>query len=178
MQGHMARPRTSAFVGVSLDGFLARPDGAIDWLKPFEGEEHGYTTFFDSVDTIVIGRRTYDFVLTIPWPYGRKRCVVMTHRAMAGQHGERAFAGDPAALLAELEADGARRVYVDGGAVVRSFLAARLLDDLTMTIVPSLIGEGLPLFGGVKVESGLVLEEVKSFGGKMVQLRYRMPIAG
>jgi dihydrofolate reductase len=171
----MARPRTSAFVGVSLDGFLARPDGSLDWLTPFEGEEHGYKSFFESIDTLVIGRKTYEFVLTIPWPYGGKRCIVMTHRPLVSRNGERAYAGEPAGLLLQLEAEGARHVYVDGGAVIRAFLAAGLLDDLTMTIVPSLIGEGLPLFGGVKLESGLVLEEVKSFNDKLVQLRYRMP---
>lgn len=174
----MARPRTSTFVGVSLDGFLARPDGSIDWLTPFEGEEHGYVPFFESIDTLVIGRKTYDFVLTLKhWPYGDKRCIVMTHRAVRGQNGERAFAGEPAALLAQLASEGARHVYVDGGVVIRSFLASGLLDEMTITMVPSLIGEGLPLFGGVKLESGLVLEQVKSFGRGMVQLRYRMPKA-
>jgi len=175
----MARPRTSAFVGVSLDGYLARPDGSVDWLQPFEGEEHGFAAFFDSVDTLVIGRKTYDFVLALlasgqPWMYRGKRCVVMTHRPLPGRNGERAYAGDPAPLVAQLEAEGARHVYVDGGAVIRTFLAAGLLDEVTLTIVPSLIGEGLPLFGGVKLESGLSLDGVKSFGNRLVQLRYRL----
>jgi dihydrofolate reductase len=159
---------------VSLDGFLARPDGSIDWLTPFEGDDNGYVPFFASIDTLVIGRKTYEFVQTIDWPYAGKRCVVMTHRDISGQHGERAYAGEPAALLAELEAEGARHVYVDGGMVIRSFLAAGLLDELTVTFVPSLIGEGLPLFGGVKLESGLVLEQVKPIGDRMVQVRYRI----
>jgi dihydrofolate reductase len=178
----MARPRTSAFVGVSLDGFLARPDGSIDWLEPFEGEEHGYAGFFDSVDTLVIGRKTYEFVLTMlgrgqPWPYRGKRCIVMTHRALEGQNGERAYTGEPAGLLAQLATEGARHIYVDGGVVIRAFLVAGLLDELTITVVPSLIGEGLPLFGGVKLESGLALEQVKSFGNRLVQMRYRLPRA-
>jgi dihydrofolate reductase len=170
----MARPRTSAFVGVSLDGFLARPDGSIDWLTPFEGEDNGYGPFIASIDTLVIGRKTYEFVQTIPWPYEGRRCIVMTHRDVGGEHGERAYAGEPGVLLAKLEREGARHVYVDGGAVIRAFVAAGLLDDLTVTFVPSLIGEGLPLFGGVKLETGLVLDEVKSIGGKLVQVRYRI----
>jgi dihydrofolate reductase len=165
---------------MSLDGFLARPDGSIDWLAPFEGEEHGYAVFLDSVDTLVIGRKTYEFVLSMlssgkPWPYRGKRCIVMTHGAVRGENGERSYSGEPTGLLAQLEAQGARHVYVDGGVVIRGFLAAGLLDELTITVVPSLIGEGLPLFGGVKLEAGLALEQVKTFGDRMVQMRYRLP---
>jgi dihydrofolate reductase len=175
----MARPRTSTFVGISLDGFLARLDGSLDWLKPFEGTEHGYTAFFETVDTLAIGRGTYDFVLGmlrsgLPWPYGGKRCVVMTHRPVEGQHQERAFAGEPKDLLEELGKQGARHVYVDGGVVIRSFLACGLLDEITVSIVPVLIGAGLPLFGGVALESGLRLEQARSFENGIAQLHYRV----
>src|SRR5437868_3725648 len=122
-----SRPRTSGFVGVSLDGFLARPDGAIDWLAPYEGVEHGYRAFFDSIDSIVVGRKTYEFVLGMvasghAWPYAGKRCIVMTHRPIEARNHERAFAGEPAALLDDLGAGGARHVYIDGGVVIRTFL--------------------------------------------------------
>src|SRR5579859_5719327 len=123
----MKRPRTSAFVGVSLDGFLARKDGSIDWLKPFEGEEHGFTEFFASIDTLVIGRKTYDFVLSMVepgkvWFYQDKRCRVMTHRRLDAKYGERACSGEPSRLMDELAKDGSRHVYVDGGEVIRLFL--------------------------------------------------------
>ena len=178
----MSRPRTSAFVGVSLDGFLARPDGMIDWLEPFGDVEHGYSAFIDTVDTVVEGRNTYEFVRRMvdsgrPWPYQGKRCVVMTHRAVEGRNQERAFAGEPATLLDQLAAEGARHVYVDGGVVIRSFLAAGLLDQLTLSVVPSLIGAGMPLFGGVRLESGLTLEHATSFSNGIVQMRYRAPSA-
>jgi dihydrofolate reductase len=174
--------RTSAFVGVTLDGFLARPDGAIDYLKPYEGEEHGFTDFFATVDTLLMGRMTYDWVASWlaqgnAWPYDGKRVFVTTHRPLDGGHGERAVAGEPAALLAQLEPEGAQHVYVDGGVVIRDFLDAGLLDTLTMTIVPCLIGAGRALFGGVRMESGLVLDEVKQHAKGMVQLRYRCPRA-
>jgi dihydrofolate reductase len=176
----MPRPKTSAFVGASLDGFLARPDGSVDWLDPFHGEENGYTAFFDSVDTLVVGRKTYDFVQGFtrpgqPWLYKGKRCVVMTHRPVSGANGERAYAGEPGPLLEELGASGARHVYVDGGAVIRAFLAANLLDELTVTLVPVLIGEGLPLFGGVTTAQPLALERTVTLTKGMAQLRYRIP---
>jgi dihydrofolate reductase len=174
---NMARPRTSTFVGVSLDGFLARADGSIDWLSPFEGEEHGYRVFIDSVDTVVIGRRTYEFVRQMlasgmVWPYAGKRCVVMTHHPIESRNGERSFAGESATLLRELETAGAQHVYVDGGVVIRGFLAAGLLDQLTVSVVPVLVGNGFPLFGGVRLESGLTLEGATSFKNGLVQMRY------
>jgi len=173
----MTRPRTSGFVGVSLDGFLARSDGSIDWLKPFEGEDHGFHAFFATVDTVVFGRRTYEFVLSmlssgLAWPYADRHCVVMTHQPIQQKNGERRFDGEPSALLLDLEAAGAQHVYVDGGVVLRSFLAAGLLDQLTVSVVPVLLGTGFPLFGGVSLESGLTLENSTSFKNGLVQMRY------
>src|SRR5579859_5461990 len=135
----MKRPRTSAFVGVSLDGFLARKDGSIDWLKPFEGEEHGFTEFFASIDTLVIGRKTYDFVLSMvepgkPWFYQGKRCLVMTRGTLAPKYGERASKEQPSRLLDALAKEGSRHVYIDGGEVIRLFLKAGLLDEMTVTV--------------------------------------------
>jgi dihydrofolate reductase len=173
----MSRPRTSTFVAMSLNGFLARSDGSVDWLERFQGEEHGYRAFFESVDTLVLGRRTYDFVLTMvgarsPWPYSGKRCVVMTHRHVEGRNQERSFEGEPSVLLDQLTAEGARHVYVDRGVVIRSFLAAGCLDHLTVSVVPCLLGTGFPLFGGVRRETGLGLVSATSFKNGLVQLQY------
>ncbi len=175
----MTRPLTTAFVGVSLDGFLARPDGSVDWLSPFEKVDHGYQAFMDSVDTLAVGRSTYDFVISmlrtgLSWPYPGKRYVVVTHRPIEAAHGERAFEGEPSALLESLQREGARHVYVDGGRVIRSFLSEGLLDHLVISIVPVLLGEGLPLFGGIRVDEGLVLEKAVPYSDGVVQLRYRV----
>ena len=174
----MSMMKTSAFVGVTLDGFLARPDGSIDYLKPYEGEEHGFTEFFATVDTMLMGRLTFEWVASWmaegnAWPWAGKRVFVATHRELGGGHDARPLAGDPAAMVATLEAEGARHVYVDGGVVIRDFLDAGLLDTLTITIVPCLIGAGRPLFGGVVRETGLVVEAVKPHAKGMVQIRYR-----
>jgi dihydrofolate reductase len=172
------RPQTAAFVGVSLDGFLARLDGTLDWLSPWEGHDHGYSSFFSTIDTLIFGRKTWECVASMvaqgtPWPYDGKRCAVLTHRPAKTEHGELVWNQDLALLLADLHAQGSKRVYVDGGTVIRQFLAQGLLDSLTLSIVPCLIGTGLPLFGGVAVEKGLVLESVQSFPNGLAQLKYR-----
>ncbi len=171
------RPKASAFVGVSLDGFLARLDGTLDFLDPWGSHDHGYTSFFATIDTLVFGRKTWDFVQSAitqgtPWPYEGKRVVVLTHRPIQPEHGELVWAGELAPLLRDLHAKGSKHLYADGGAVIRQFLAEGVLDSLTMSIVPCLIGTGLPLFGGVKVESGLKLEGVKSYPNGLAQLHY------
>ena len=133
----MDRLRCSAFLATSLDGFIAREDGRVDWLGPFEKEEHGYQAFFDLF------------------------------------HGEEFLAGSPVDVAASLARTGARRAYVDGGAVVSSFLAAGLLDDLTISIVPVLLGSGIRLFQGGLGEIPLHLESVRPFPSGLVQARYR-----
>ncbi|HET6922693.1 MAG TPA: dihydrofolate reductase family protein [Anaeromyxobacteraceae bacterium] len=169
----MSRPRCSVFVGVSLDGFIAGPDGALDWLAPFEGTEHGYQAFFDAVDAVVIGRATYDVVLGFgTWPYAGKRVVVLTHRPPSARHGEAFLAGAPEAVVARLAADGVRRAYVDGGAVVSQFLAAGLVDDLTLTFVPVLLGDGIRLFRAPLPERSFRLAGAQTYPSGLVQVRY------
>src|SRR5262245_28731538 len=111
----MSRPRCSVFIATSLDGYIARRDGSLDWLDAVQrpGEDYGFGAFYASVDTLVMGRGTYETALGFAaWPYAGKRVVVLTHAPRASRHGERFHAGDPAALLESLHAEGARHVYV------------------------------------------------------------------
>src|SRR5438309_1079543 len=115
-------------------------------VEPLD-EAHGYQAFMDSVDTIVVGRGTYDVVLAFAeWPYPGKRVVVLTHRPTEPRHGEEFFAGTPPEVAALV--DGSKRVYVDGGNVVGQFLAADLVDDLTISILPIVLGDGIRLLSG------------------------------
>jgi dihydrofolate reductase len=160
----------------SVDGYIARRDGSIDWLATVErdGEDYGYKRFMESVDTVVLGRNTYDAVLRAEsWPFAKKRCVVMTHRPAAPRNGETLFAGKPEVLLEQLTKTGASHVYVDGGSAVRAFLAAGLLDHLTLSIVPIVLGSGIPLFTSEVPEGLLVLEESRAFSTGLMQVRYR-----
>lgn len=173
-----ARPRCSVFIAISADGYIARADGSIDWLSRVEraGEDYGYKRFFDSIDALVIGCKTYDTVLGFgEWPYADKRCIVLTRRPpVAPRSNEVFFAGAPTTLLEQLAQQGVQRVYVDGGAVIRAFLAEGLIDDLVLSVVPLLLGEGVSLFAGRGVERSLRLESSESFASGLVQLRYSL----
>lgn len=172
-----ARPRCSVYIATSLDGYIARPDGGIDWLSAVErpGEDYGFAAFYASVDALVMGRKTWETALGFPeWPYAGRRVAVMSSRPRTPRHGETFHAGAPAGLLAALAADGVRHVYVDGGATIRSFLAAGLVDELTVSIVPVLLGAGIPLFGDGVPEKTLSLQSSRAFGSGLVQLRYAL----
>ena len=172
-------PRFSVFIATSLDGYIARANGAIDWLSivhPVD-EAHGYQAFMASVDVIVMGRGTYDTVLGFDqWPYPGKRVVVMTHRPAEARHGEEFFSG-PAVELAGRLRD-AQRVYVDGGQVVRPLRAAGMIEDVTISVIPNLLGDGIRLFSGGEGEHRLELESQRSWPSGMVQMRYRVRAEG
>jgi dihydrofolate reductase len=171
----------SVFIATSLDGFIARLDGSIDWLSRVEcpGEDYGYGRFHDSIDTVIVGRKTYQTALGFPaWPYGGKRCIVLTHQAPRSKHGEEFHDGPAPALVARLAAEQARRAYVDGGQVIRQFLAAGLITDLTLSIIPILLGEGVPLFGQTGPELPLTLVSSRAYDSGLVQLEYRLPASG
>jgi len=167
--------RFAVFVGASLDGYLARPDGGLDWLEPFEGEEHGYQAFFDGVDALVIGRGTYQTVLSFPeWPYGRKRVIVCTRSDFTPSHGEELSREAPRALADRLDREGVRRVYLDGGALIRSFLREGLVHELTISLVPIVLGSGIPLFAAGLPERPLRLIDARTYPSGLVQLRYTL----
>lgn len=175
-----SRPQCSVFIASSLDGYIARVDGSLDWLSVVEreGEDYGYRAFVDGVDALVMGRKTYDTVLGFDeWPFAGKRCVVLTHARPTSPRADEEFAsGAPAALLEQLGRQGVRRVYVDGGTVIRQFLAAGLIDDLTLSVIPVLLGEGIRLFdaeprGGAPA-AALRLTSARNFESGLVQLRY------
>lgn len=171
----MPRPRLSVFIATSLDGYIAGRDGSLAFLDAVArpGEDYGYAKFFESVDALVTGRRTYDTVLGFPeWPYAGKRCVVLTHAAPAPRHGEEFHAGDLLPLVERLGAEGVRRVYVDGGVVISAFLAAGLIDDVTISVIPVLLGDGVPLFARGGAGSALTLAASRGYESGLVQLQY------
>ena len=168
--------KASVFVGTSVDGFIARLNGDLDFLPPGGGEPHGYDEFMASVDALVIGRNTFETVLGFAeWPYGTKPVFVLSRRALpqvpkgaAVEH----MSGEPAEILKRLEARGIGHVYVDGGITIQRFLQAGLIQKLTITRVPVLIGSGIPLFGALPHD--VVLEHVatRHYPSGLVQSEY------
>ena len=176
--------KTSVFVGVSVDGFLARADGALDFLDAAGSESHGYEEFIAAVDTIVIGRKTFEFVMSFDsWPYGDRRVVILSSRpldlsAASARGGRVAQAGGPPArIVAMLEAEGAEHVYVDGGVTIQGFLRAGLIQRLIISRVPVLIGSGIPLFGALPRDVPLRHVATKAFRGGLVQSEYEVGTA-
>jgi len=168
--------KASIFVGVSLDGFLARADGRLDFLPPGGGEPHGYDEFMATVDALVIGRKTLETVLSFDgWPYGDKPVFVLSTEPLAatppGAVVER-MSGDPVDIVSRLAERGVRHIYVDGGITIQRFLAAGLIQRLVVTRVPVLIGEGIPLFGALRRDIALRHVGTRSFPSGLVQSEY------
>ncbi len=169
----------SVFIGTSVDGFIARPDGALDFLPPDGGEPHGYNEFIASVDALVIGRKTYETVLAFPeWPYGKKLVVVLSSQTLdfskvQSRNVER-MQGSPQEIVSKLQARGIRHIYVDGGITVQGFLREGLIQRLTITRVPVLIGQGVPLFGLVPKDIRLEHIQTQSYASGLVKTEYRV----
>jgi len=170
--------KASVFVGTSLDGFIARVDGALDFLPPGGGEPHGYAEFMATVDALVIGRNTYDIVLAFPaWPYGSKPVFVLsTHALPPAPPGAvvEHLSGPPSEIVSQLAARGFRHLYIDGGITIQRFLEAGLIQRIVVTRVPVLIGTGVPLFGPSSRDIRLEHLATRSYASGLVQSEYRV----
>lgn len=175
------------FIATSVDGFIARPDGSLDWLPASEaggGEDYGYAAFMSTVDGIVMGRSTYESVLGFDaWPF--EKPVVVMSRTLAAGDVPRHLSGrlritdaQPAQLAAGLRAEGWRHAYIDGGAVIRAFLAVGEIGEMTLTRVPVLIGAGRPLFGDIGCDLRLDCLGSQAYANGMVSTRYRVRAGG
>jgi dihydrofolate reductase len=169
----------SVFIGTSVDGFIARKNDELDFLPEGGGEPHGYNEFIASVDAIVIGRKTFEKVLTFgTWPYGEKRVVVLSSRpidlsVVRGGVVEQ-MAGAPAEIVSQLAARGVHNLYIDGGITIQRFLRAGMIQQLIITRVPVLIGEGVPLFGALPHDIRLRHVATRNYPSGLVQSEYEV----
>jgi dihydrofolate reductase len=176
--------KCSVFIATSLDGFISRTDGSIDWLDQAnrrvpKGEDCGYEQFMSSVDALVTGRHTFELARSFgEWPYGQTPVVVLSSHMKSLPGGVpntvQLSSEVPTALVARLSSQGMRHLYIDGGLTIQRFLSDALIDEITITRIPILIGSGRPLFGllpeDVRVEH--VSTRALDFG--FVQSKYRV----
>lgn len=176
-------PDVIYYVAASVDGYIATTDGGIDWLAPFEGtgEDYGYAEFYDSVQAVLLGRRTYETSLAFDeWPYPRKSCWVFSHGNIRSLSADviRTAQG-PAEVMDHIGKSGVKRAWlVGGGALAASFRAEGLITEYIITIVPVVLGAGVPLFSDPGPAERLQLVEAKSYTKGLVQLRYSRPEDG
>ncbi len=166
-------PEVKLFIATSLDGFIADRDGRVDWL--FADGDYGYVAFFDSIETLIMGRRTYEQVLGFgEWPYGEKPTYVFTRRAPGGDHPHVRFvSGDARSLVEELQGRSSGDIWLVGGAaLVSAFRELHLIDEYILSVHPVLLGDGIPLFERPLPGESLRLREEHAFESGLVQLRY------
>ncbi|QDU96404.1 dihydrofolate reductase family protein [Lignipirellula cremea] len=183
----------SVYIAVSLDGFIAREDGRLDWLPGAEpdsppdvvaengeaAEDYGFHAFMETVDVLVMGRKTFEKVLSLgAWHYGDTRVIVLSSSpvtippklAATVEH----RSSSPSRLKEELTAAGVQHAYVDGGVTIQRFLKAGLVDQLIITRIPVLIGNGIPLFGPLEQDIPLRHRATLQFPSGFVQSRYEI----
>ncbi len=175
-------PTGHVFIATSLDGFIARPDGSLDWLisPDHQAEDHGYDAFMRDIDAIIMGRGTYEAVLTFDaWPYDKP--VIVLSQQLTGSTPPEALQGKvtfaalgPRAAMDLAAQRGAKRVYIDGGQIVQAFLREGLVSDMIISRIPVLIGEGRSLFGMIGRDIPLIHDSTAAFPSGLVQSRYRI----
>jgi dihydrofolate reductase len=184
--------KVSVYIATSLDGFIARDDGGLDWLPGAdpeavgggvedgsEAEDYGYREFMDSVDVLVMGRKTYEKVLSFGiWPYEGKRVIVLSNGTVEIPNGLASTVEckscSPSDLVRDLEEAGVKHVYVDGGITIQRFLNEGLIQQIIITRIPVLIGSGIPLFGPLDGDISLEHIETRQFPNGFVQSRYEV----
>ncbi len=191
------KPKLSVYIGSSLDGFIARKDGSFDWLdfdvpddsgaedsstEDSSAEDYGFAEFMSDVDLLLMGRHTFEVLLTFAedqWIYGDTPLTVLS--STLGPEAIPAYlegkvsitSGEPAAIVEELAEKGVKHVYVDGGITLQAFMAAGLIDEINIGLIPVLIGDGIPLFGPLDSDVRLEHVRTRTFPSGLVQLKYK-----
>jgi dihydrofolate reductase len=177
--------KASVFIATSLDGYIATKDNDLSWLdeqnkKVPPGEDCGYGQFMASVDCLVMGRNTFEKVLSFggDWPYGALKIVVLSRKGVvipeALQNSVSQSNEDPTVLYGQLKQKGYQHLYIDGGQVIRSFLRAGLIDDITLTLIPVLLGEGISLWENAPVDYQFELQSHHFYEFGFMQYHYQI----
>ncbi|MEH2167973.1 MAG: dihydrofolate reductase family protein [Nostoc sp.] len=170
--------KVTLYIAASLDGYIARTDGGIEWLSILdtEGEDYGYTAFYESIDAIVLGSKTYEVGLGFDrWPYPEKKSFVFTQRNFQSDREDVVFVSDPIKqALANIEAQGFKNIWlVGGGKLINSFLQHCLIDEYIISTIPIILGGGIHLFPPSNHEEKLELINSQQYSTGLLQAHYR-----
>lgn len=172
--------KLSLFIAMSLDGYIAKPNDNLDFLKLVEkeGEDYGYANFTATIDTLIIGRITYDYVVKHigeeHYANGERDVYIITRTPQPNKGRTIFYNGDLAELVRKLKSENGKNIYCDGGAeVINELLKHDLVDEFIISVIPILLGEGVRLFKNGRPEQNLELISSKSFDTGLVQLHYR-----
>lgn len=168
-------PLIRIYIAQSLDGYIATPDGGIDWLRPFDTVDYGYDKFFAEIGTVVMGRKSFDVVRSFgEWPYGLTRSLVITSGALDDAPPSVTRVGaDIARLTTALRASGGKDAWIMGGAqTINAFLATGSVDRIDLFTVPTLLGDGIPLFAAGRPETALKLVGTQTYGKGLARQSY------
>lgn len=171
------RPKISIYIATSIDGYIARTNGEIDWLDYGHtgDEDYGFKTFIGDIDALVLGRNTYEVVSGFDqWPYEGKKVIVLSHSLTKVRKEAELFSGQLTDLTSKLHSEGIKHIWVDGGITVSQFLEAGLVDDITISIISMVLGSGIPLFSTMNREQKCRLINTRSFPSGLVQLKYEV----
>lgn len=175
------RPKISVFIATSIDGYIAGKSGDMTWLENFsaptsdtEEGDCGFSRFLSGIDVLVMGRKTYDLVATKDfWPYTGKRVVVLSSSLTSVCDQAELYNGDIIQLTNKLHAEGCKHLYVDGGATVSQFLNAKMVDEFIISIIPVVLGSGIPLFQQIHDTSWFQTVSSTPYSNGLIQLKYQ-----
>ncbi|MBI4019458.1 MAG: dihydrofolate reductase [Candidatus Aenigmarchaeota archaeon] len=166
-------PRLILYIAMSLDGYIARKDGAIDWLEGYDEEEYGYQDFYRDIGAVILGKTTYDQALGFPeFPYKNVDCYVFTHEKKPNEGNIIFVSGNAKDFMEFLKPKAGNIWLVGGSSIIAEFMKHNLIDDFIITIVPTLLGSGIPLFQAGFKEQALAVKDVKHFPSGLVQAHY------
>lgn len=176
-----ARPKVSIYIATSIDGYIAKKDDGLDWLENFSppadnlNEDYEHQEFMSTIDTLVMGKNTYKIASSVDeWPYQGKRVIVLSSTLNSVCKQAELFNGDIINLTKKLYSEGVKHIYADGGLTISQFLNAGFLDQLIISIIPVILGSGIPLFNNLLQESWCQLISSKAYANGLVQLNYEV----
>jgi len=173
------RPKISIYIAASIDGYIARENGDLDWLDRVgdQDEDYGFKKFLDSVDAVILGRKTYEVAATAygteKWPYHGKKMIVLSKTLQTVIAEAQVYSDNLADLTTKLYSEGVRHIWVDGGKTISQFLSLGMVDEMIISIIPILLGSGIPLFN-INKEVDCRLISSQSYASGLVQLHYQM----